>query len=327
MSSHSDGNGTRAGRASREKKVQNPVPLGINYLLVIGIDQYQHCPKLYNAVKDATDVTGVLTEKYQFSKQLTFSLFDKAATQDNIIAALKDLAKKVTPKDTVLIYFSGHGEYDEVLDVGYWIPVDGRLGKIGSFISFDLVMKVLKAVKSHHTFIIADSCYSGTLFTEKSLNKVLNRLEQKPSRWLITAGRNELVLDGKPGDNSPFADSVLWHLRNNHQPRLRVSQFCNDIIEDVGKNYDQVPRGASLKGVGDRGGEFMFRLKEYTLAVFDEEVAAAEEENRKRNLEEEKEATEALAETRTTIEPAPKKEETPIQSMDDLRKGRKKGER
>jgi len=37
---------------------------GKNYLLVIGIDEYVHCPILNNAVKDAQDFITILTKKY-----------------------------------------------------------------------------------------------------------------------------------------------------------------------------------------------------------------------------------------------------------------------
>ncbi len=35
--------------------------------------------------------------------------------------------KTVTPNDNILIYFSGHGEYDEDFDTGYWIPIEANL--------------------------------------------------------------------------------------------------------------------------------------------------------------------------------------------------------
>jgi hypothetical protein len=253
---------------------QASLPMGNNYLLVIGIDRYPHLPRLLNAVKDAREVANVLVEKYQFDSKRLFTLFDEQATQNAIIEQLKALAKSLTDNDNLLIYFAGHGEYDEVVDVGFWIPVDGRQGEIGSYIAFDLVTRLLRAIKTRHTFLITDSCYSGSFFTTRRATTAEDRLESLPSRWLLTAGRKEVVSDGWEGEHSPFAQAVLWHLNNNQAPRLRVSQFCNDILIAVGNNAEQLPRGAALQNVGDMGGEFMFRLKAYRDTVFESAAAA-----------------------------------------------------
>ncbi len=265
---------TRAGRKPKTPAPQSALPQGKNYLFVVGIDKYAHQPRLYNARKDAEDVLKILTERYQFSDdpKFCFNLFDEDATQEHVFQRLDKLSEIVTEQDNLLIYFSGHGEYRSILDEGFWIPCDGRPGNIGSYIPFSVLTRYIRAIKSFHTFVIADSCYSGSLFTERRTADVKTYLESIPSRWLLTAGRNEVVADGRPGDNSPFADALLWRLRNNKEERLRVSEFCNYIIADVGNNANQVPRGDRLHGVGDRGGEFMFRLKEVANKIFEDNL-------------------------------------------------------
>lgn len=255
------------------------LPRGANYLFIIGIDEYRQMPRLYNAVKDARDVKKILTTKYQFDDDGDHckTLFNEEATQDNIIAEFDRLVQTVKERDTLLVYFSGHGEYHKTIDTGYWIPYDGREGKIGSYIGFDLIKKYIGAIPSFHSFIIADSCYSGHLFAEKNAAAVFDSLESIPSRWLLTAGRNEVVSDGKPGDNSPFADAILWLLRNNMEPRIAAADFCQRVQVDVKSNASQLPRGEVMQGVGHRGGQFMFRLKQFRDAVFEEQARAVKE--------------------------------------------------
>lgn len=276
MSQSHDGD-TFKGAGRKRSILRKYAPSGKNYLLVIGIDEYEHLPRLYNAVKDAKDIIELLTGRYQFSKEDLLTLYNGEATQSAIINKLRYLAETIEEKDTLLVYFSGHGEFDRIIDTGYWIPVDGRMKEIGSYVSFDMITKFIKVIHSHHTFVIADSCYSGSIFTERKAGDVLDHLESIPSRWVLTAGRNEVVSDGQQGMNSPFADAILYRLRNNREPRLPVSEFCNYIKMDVRNNANQLPRGASMHGVGDRGGEFMFRLKEYAHTVVEEAVPVAEE--------------------------------------------------
>lgn len=269
--------GTTRGLDLKSQKKPSFV-LGNNHLLVIGIDEYKNFPKLFNAKRDAQAVAEVLLSKYQFSKDHFHELYNEDATQGNILAKLEQLSDTVSEKDSVLIYFSGHGEFNEKIDVGFWIPVDGKANNPGSFISFQFLQSYLNAIKSFHTFVIADSCYAGTMFTVRSTKAAKDRMESIPSRWLLTAGRNEVVRDGKPGDHSPFADAVLFKLRNNTEERIQVSAFCQAVITDVVSNAEQTPRGEVMHGVGHRGGEFMFRLKAVKDKVYKDNYIETEAE-------------------------------------------------
>lgn len=230
---------------------------GINYLFVIAIDEYAYCPTLYNCINDANGLIKILTTQYEFEPQHVQTLFNKEATERNIFNAFRKLIKKVTEIDNVIIYFSGHGEYDEVFEEGYWIPVNAQLGAHEDFVPNSKIKNILEAIKSKHIFLIADSCFSGSLFTHFKSAALAERLENDPSRWGLTAGRNEVVSDGQIGDHSPFADSLLYHLKENEVP-LGVATLCNRVIENVVASAEQTPRGEPLKVKGHRGGQFFF---------------------------------------------------------------------
>src|SRR5690242_18178669 len=95
---------------------------GENYLLMIGIDNYANWKPLHNAVKDVRDISKLLTERYQFEATHLISLIDDEATEDNIRQKLLEVKKNITPEDNLIVFFSGHGHYDEDLDEGYWVP-------------------------------------------------------------------------------------------------------------------------------------------------------------------------------------------------------------
>lgn len=233
---------------------------GKNYLLVIGIDAYAHCPTLYNAVKDAQDIVEVLETRFQFESKNIKILYNQAATKSNIYKAFEYFAETVTTADNFLLYFSGHGEFKKSFNEGYWIPVEAELKATYQFISNSECKKILSAIKSHHTFLMADSCFSGSFFAKGTRKNISLRKERDPSRWGLTAGRNEIVTDGIPGKNSPFAESILYQLRNADKP-LGVAELCNKVLEVVAANADQTPRGEPLKIAGHQGGQFVFHLK------------------------------------------------------------------
>ena len=241
-------------------EAERPAPQGANYLLAIAIDDYQYCPKLYNCVRDANDLVKLLTERYLFEPQNVTALINEEATRSNIYNALRKLASETTSRDNVLIYFSGHGEYDKIFRQGYWIPVDAPEGHYDQYIPNSEIKTILNAINSHHTFLMVDSCFAGALFAKGVGKNVSKRYEADPSRWGLTSGRNEVVSDGKPGDNSPFAESLLYRLRQN-TTSLGVSELCAYVVEYVQANSNQTPIGEPLKAEGHKNGQFVFHLR------------------------------------------------------------------
>ena len=252
---------------------------GKNYLLVIGIDNYKNCIKLNNAVRDAKSVLKVLLDRFDFQykgsdeKVYIKEYFDEKATKKNIFKALDYFAENVTKNDNFVIYFSGHGYFNKRLDLGYWIPVEADSKDSSSFIPNVLLTKYLNAINSHHTFVIADSCFSGTIFRRLSSETSIKRKERDPSRWGLSSGRDELVPDGYPGEHSPFAKSLIYHLSNIEEP-LPVSLLCSKVFEDVTAASDQTPRGEVLKVKGHHGGEMVFHLRKKQESSNEQETAS-----------------------------------------------------
>ena len=250
-----------------EKKIGGRLPeetrssiKSLNYLFVIGIDDYKHCPKLFNAVKDASEIVNILKEKYLFEEAYIHELYNEKATKKNIYNTLRLLATQITDSDNLIIYFSGHGEFVKEFELGYWIPVNSEQNAVDQYISNSEIKNILSAINSHHTFLMVDSCFSGSLFAKGLEKSISERKERDPSRWGLTSGRNEIVTDGKPGDNSPFAKSIKYQLENAIES-IGVASLCDKVLEVVSANANQTPRGEPLQVEGHQGGQFVFNLK------------------------------------------------------------------
>lgn len=237
----------------------NPLEIGKNHLLLIAINDYKHWPRLNNALNDASDVKNILTEKYQFRDENVYMVAEEEATLENIHNAFQDLRTKVGEKDNLLIFYSGHGFYDKDLDEGYWIPVDAESGKTTDYLPNSNLLKYIKALDSKHIFLVADACFSGSLFSPSTRGYVEN-VEKYKSRWALTSGRLEFVSDGNYGKrNSPFTSYFLKYLKTNDKEQVPVSELIQYVKVAVSNNSDQTPIGSPLKNVGDEGGEFIFR--------------------------------------------------------------------
>lgn len=267
-----------------KKENKASVTDGKNYLFVIGIDAYLHCPTLSNCVRDAQAVTAILQEQYNFESTRTTSLFDQNATRRNILLELDNFKTKIQKTDNLIIYFSGHGEFRH--NLGHWVPYEAQPKYTGDFISTHDITSRLDEIESLHTFLIIDACFSGSFFAQRKMVSSLTDFS-KPSRLGLSSSHSrEIALDGRIGDNSPFASCIIQALKVNKEP-LDAAEF-GELVKDgvhreTGGKQSPIFRPIDVKG--DDLGVFVFFPKDYES--FDWKVAL-EQKNVKALLDFEK---------------------------------------
>ncbi|MBT8327643.1 MAG: caspase family protein, partial [Bacteroidia bacterium] len=96
------------------------------HALIIAVEEYDDpkMPDLSEPVNDALKLNEVLTTKYCFDESNV--TFLKNPTRADILTALHTLRLTLTEKDNLLIFFAGHGYYDEEQDNGFWLPRDAN---------------------------------------------------------------------------------------------------------------------------------------------------------------------------------------------------------
>jgi len=243
------------------------VQVGEYYALIIGIDQYSgDWPKLQNAVNDAKSVEQTLTGKYTFHYLKT--LYDKDATRDNILKEFEWLMANVKINDNVLIYYSGHGEYLQNMDKGFWVPIDATSKTISKYISNEDIRSFLSGINSKHTLLVTDACFSGDIFRGKTMTipyenstKYYQKVYSLNSRKALTSGGVEPVLDkGKEG-HSVFAYYFLQALTKNTEKYFDAGQIFEALKIPVVNNSYQTPLYSPIRNAGDEGGQFIFIMK------------------------------------------------------------------
>ena len=235
---------------------------GKNYFFGIGINTYQNFQPLNNARKDVEDVKNLLISDYYFEDQSCKYLFDEEATRENIIDEINDLRSKVNSNDRLLIYFSGHGFKDE--NRGFWIPVDARKDRLGTYISNAEVRDIINAIKARHILLISDSCFSASLLVRDATRDIGGAFidwERNASRHVFISGKG-VVSDGEKGKNSPFAFGIIKHLVQNKAEALNIVSLANSVTQEVRFNYEQQAELSPLQGAGHEGGQFIFVKKQ-----------------------------------------------------------------
>ncbi|MFC2115895.1 caspase family protein [Bacteroidota bacterium] len=238
--------------------------IGRYFTLVIGIDNYSGVwSPLKNAVHDAQAVEEILKSNYKFDHFRT--LYNDMATRENIIRELEWFVRNVTSDDNLLIYFSGHGEYKEVLNKGYWVPVDAKTVSTFDYISNSDIQTFLSSINSKHTLLISDACFSGDIFRGytvsipfESSERYFRNVHDKSSRHALTSGGIEPVMDGGKEGHSVFTYYLIKSLRENQDKFFDASQLFNQVRIPVINNSEQSPEFQPIKNTGDEGGQFIF---------------------------------------------------------------------
>jgi len=245
----------------------NDLQFGDYYALIIGIDVYKgQWRPLKNAVSDAKSVSQILNSKYKLD--YLKELYNEQATRMNIIKELEWLVQNVKPSDNLLIYYSGHGEFNQALNKGYWVPVDATAASTSYYISNSDIQTFLGGINSKHTLLISDACFSGDIFRGNTLSipfeesdKYYAKVNNVSSRKALTSGGIEPVLDGGKEGHSIFAYYLLRALDGNEKKYYDASQLFDNIKIPVLNNSDQSPQFNAIKNAGDEGGQFIFLKK------------------------------------------------------------------
>jgi len=250
---------TDAGRGvgEAEEPEQTVTSTGINYALLIGIQSYDDpdITDLDEPVADAQKLKEVLANNYDFDAAHVKLLQNpnKAA----IFSELEELARKVTPADSVLIFYAGHGMWDQQFEQGYWLPKDADNDSRTQWISNSDIRDYIRAIHSRHTLLISDACFSGGIFKTRGgvteSPKAIQELYSMPSRKAMTSG----TLTEVP-DHSAFLIYLTKRLQENTQEYMSADQLFYRFREAVINNSPNTPQYGAINEAGDEGGEYIF---------------------------------------------------------------------
>ena len=253
------------------RKLQDIITAGKYVALVIGINSYSgYWPQLKNAVNDAEGVVEVLKNSYIFNN--IYTLIDKQATRKNILDKLDWLSRNLTKDDNLLIFYSGHGQYNKILNKGFWVPVDASSNSVADYISNSDLKTFIGGIPSKHTLLITDACFAGDIFrgaqTEtipfdpNNMERYYREVYNKQSRDALTSGGLEEVMDNGKNNHSIFTYYLIKTLHENQNKYMDATQLYNDFKIAVANNSDQTPILQALRDTNDEGGQFIFIRKD-----------------------------------------------------------------
>jgi hypothetical protein len=234
---------------------------GKYYALLIGVNEYNdpNLPNLDYPIGDAENLYNILVTDYAFDRENIVLL--KNAKRADINIALDNLAQKITTEDNLLIFYAGHGWWDQKADIGYWLPADANKSYKTEWFRNSTLCDYIREINSKHTLLITDACFGGSIFKTRSISmeatKAIQMLYDLPSRKAMTSG----TLTEVP-DRSSFVKFLIERLDENKEKCLSSEQLFSSFRIAVINNSDVIPQYGEIKNVGDQGGDFIFIRKE-----------------------------------------------------------------
>jgi len=249
-------NSTAANSIVKNQKISN---VGKFYALIIGNNDYQdpEIPSLDEPVSDATKLFDVLTTRYTFEKSNV--TFLKNATYVQMIQAFDDLSNRITKNDNLLVFYAGHGWWNELKNLGFWLPIDAKKSNTAFWIPNSRISDYMSSIKSKHTLLIADACFSGSIFKTRGLidaKPSINKLYELPSKKAMTSGTLKEV-----PDKSVFLQYLVQRLTDNSERYISSDMLFASFREAVLNNSPTEPQYGTIQNAGDEGGEFIFILR------------------------------------------------------------------
>jgi len=179
-------------------------------------------------------------------------------TRSDIIESFDALTASVEPNDNFLVFYAGHGIWDEQIEQGYWLPSDAKKSSKAAWLSNGTIRDYIRAIDSKHTLLITDACFSGGILKTReafTASKAMLEMYKLPSRKAMTSGALKTV-----PDKSVFIEYLIKALKANEQPLISADQLFTSFKYNVINNSPngQVPQYGVISQADDEGGDFIF---------------------------------------------------------------------
>lgn len=238
-----------------------------DYAILFATDKYDNWSDLVNPVEDANAIANELKSRYGFEVEVI-----ENPTQEEVFIKMADFVqKKYKPQDQLMIFFAGHGYFDETFGEGFVVArnsLENDKAKT-SYISHNRLRSVINNIPCEHVFLAMDVCFGGTfdpviakerggLYEEATQTEFLIRKLSYKTRKYLTSGGKTYVSDGVAGKHSPFALKMLQALKESGgSDRILTLEEIKTYVEKLVPE----PRSGSF-GDDNPASDFVFVAKE-----------------------------------------------------------------
>ena len=238
-----------------------------SYALLIGQQNYNNGWSSLNAVHDEMDtVETVLQEQgFMVEKHLDVESSQLENTYSKFIEKYG-----FQSHNRLLFFFSGHGYSRSNGKKGYIVPTDAPLpsqkGFLKKILSMHKIQDLAQKIKAKHALFLFDSCFSGTLFQDKSafteLPAYITKSTALQTRQFITAGRAQEKVPAHSVFTPAFVNALRYKRGDlngdGYVTGLELGLYLAHVVPQHSPR--QHPQYGKIKDYDDAYGDFVFVL-------------------------------------------------------------------
>ena len=229
------------------------------YVLLVGVSNYvNHREPLQYPDNDALNLFAFLRspEGGAIPSKNIINLVDKIATRRNILDSLNAMLSRVTKKDMVIFYFSGHGIKGAFLPIDY----DGTYEKV---VYHHEIYSALQQSNAQFKMCIADACHAGSMQEQKGFLGSSqtdfyqnSQSVQSDFAMLLSSTSSENSAEADRLQQSVFSYYLIKGLEGladtNRDKRISIQELFNYVGDNVRK-FTENRQSPTLTGQFDRG--------------------------------------------------------------------------
>ena len=233
---------------------------GHNYALIIGVNEYESTQigNLNKPIEDAKLLKKTLVNGYNFEDRYVKIL--ENPNRAKIYKLLDNFSSILSEDDNLIIFYAGHGSWDEKLGKGYWLLSDAIPNSRSTWFSNSDLKDYISVINCNDILLIADACFSGGIFKTRSAfssaPSSIQELQLLKSRRAITSGDLKKV-----PDESVFIKYLISTLEQNDEKYITSEDIFYKLKRPVIDNTNNIPQSGSIKNTGGEGGDFIFIKK------------------------------------------------------------------
>nr|VFJ72030.1 MAG: WD domain-containing protein, G-beta repeat-containing protein [Candidatus Kentron sp. FW] len=242
---------------------------GKSYALLVGVSDYDR----RSGWNDLGAIPGELDRVETALKSAGFHKIVrvKNPNDDQLHAAFEGFKDDYgfEENNRLLFFFSGHG-YTDKDGAGYLVPADApnprkdRQGFLKKALSMSRIMSWAREIKARHALFLFDSCFSGSVFRERSLPKTpphITRLTKRRVRQFITAGSANEPVPAESTFAPAFSDAIAHGEGDlNGDGYVTGMELGVHLEAEVSRYTQQTPQFGKIDEYKLAQGDFVFVL-------------------------------------------------------------------
>ncbi|MEI7851178.1 MAG: caspase family protein [Kiritimatiellales bacterium] len=210
---------------------------GVGIALIIGISNYDILGPLSNCREDAEAIHEILLAR-GYAPERVVLLTDDAKTPENrptytsIKRRIKQVCDFSTPKDSLVIYFAGHGT--SIDGDGYLIPQDGDEKDRENSISITKLQQQMQNSKAGRKLLVLDACHSGS--ATRGVSGIAPSLKTAGVHVMASCAENELSHPDPDSKHGIFTRYLLEGVDGKADTDKNGSVTQKELFEYVQKS-------------------------------------------------------------------------------------------